>query len=107
MPRESKGELRKRLRREWRFGAFVARREELKQQGKSARDAWRIAVAEFPPLAGASVPVQRPAPLVGDFEAQGQWRHDDDPECIDDSAGEPASPGPGLPIAPPQRPTSL
>jgi hypothetical protein len=50
MSRESKAELTDRLRREGRFEAFKARREELKRQGTPAGEAWPIAAEEFAPL---------------------------------------------------------
>ena len=56
MPRESKGELKRRLQREGRFNRFKFRREELKRQGTPEDLAWRIAATEFPPMDDVGVP---------------------------------------------------
>lgn len=105
MSRESKGELRKRLRRERRFGAFIARREELKRQGESAYDAWRIAAEEFPPVEDASFGAPCTAAPAGDCDTQPGWPHDDDPRWIDDTATEPEPPDLERLIVPPRRAT--
>lgn len=57
----AKTQFNQRLHRERRWDEYLLRREALKKEGVSDRDAWKVAGVEFPPLDGS--------PL--EFEAQG------------------------------------
>ena len=86
MPRESNGELKRRLRREGRFNRFKFRREELKRQGVPEGEAWPIAAAEFPPLEDAGVTEPSATPPSRLSEADFATLYDDDFEPIDDAS---------------------
>lgn len=59
-PPSAKTKFNQRLHREGRWEQFLLRREEIKRNGVSDREAWKVAGTEFPPLDGSPLEFEPP-----------------------------------------------